>query len=70
MKGKLDHLVGTCPDVWFTVKGRLVHATFLTEYKHKDKTCDDLKNGRDVTVTGVPQLVVPLFLLAQSIDIK
>ncbi len=70
MKGKLDHLVGVCPDVWFTVNDRLVHATVLTDYK-KDESCRDLKAGRQVNVEGVPQVLVdPHFLLATSIDIK
>jgi len=70
VKGKLDHLVGVCPDVWFTVGDRLVHATVLTDYK-KNQSCRDLQAGKGVSVNGIPQVLLdPHFLLATSIEIK
>jgi hypothetical protein len=68
--GKIDHLVGDCPAVWFTVNDTLVHTDDGTAYSKHDK-CDDLRNDRKVTVQGVNRtLLGRQFLLAQSIDIE
>ena len=68
VKGKLDHLVGVCPDV----SSRLTAASSMQLLTiQKDQGLRDLKAGRQVNVEGVPQVLVdPHFLLATSIDIK
>lgn len=70
MKGRIANLFGLCPDVWFSVGDQLVHATFATDYKHHDG-CGDLRNGRNVAVSGSMQSLLGRdFLQADSIDIK
>ncbi len=70
VKGRIDNLFGICPEVWFSVDGRLVHTTGGTDYKHGD-SCRDLRDGRNVTVKGTSQVLFGRdYLLAESIDIK
>jgi hypothetical protein len=44
-------LIGLCPDIDFSLSGRLVRATKDTEYKKL--SCSNLRNGSAVKVTGV-----------------
>jgi hypothetical protein len=70
VKGRVDHLFGFCPDVWFNVNDQLVHATADTEYKGKDNSCSDLRD-KQVTVKGPVQTILDRqYVLAQSIEIK
>lgn len=70
VKGRIDNLFGICPEVWFSVDGRLVHTTGRTDYKHGDG-CRDLRDGRNVTVKGTSQVLFGRdYLLAESIDLK
>jgi hypothetical protein len=68
--GKIDHLFGDCPSVWFTVNDTLVHTSADTNYSKHD-SCEELRNDRRVTVDGVSRtLLGRTFLDAQSIDIE
>ena len=70
VKGRIDNLFGVCPEVWFSVDGRLVHTTGGTDYKHGD-SCRDLRERRNVTVKGTSQVLFGRdYLLAGLIDIK
>lgn len=51
--GEVSGLAGSCPAVTFTVSGRLVRTSALTEFKKMD--CGALRNGLDVEVRGVVQ---------------
>ena len=63
-------MFGSCPDVWFTVKERLVHATGETAY-NKGDGCRDLREDREVTVHGTTQTYNGHdYVLAKTIDIK
>jgi hypothetical protein len=51
--GKVSGLLGVCPVLTFVVDGRTVVTVAATEF---NKQCDDLKNGRDVSVEGSVQI--------------
>jgi hypothetical protein len=51
--GKVSGLLGVCPALTFVVDGRTVVTVAATEF---NKHCDDLKNGRDVSVEGSVQI--------------
>jgi len=57
---------GRCPGVTFVVKTTTVVADGATEYHKGD--CDDLRNGRNASVTGTVQLDRTLH--ATEIEIK
>jgi Domain of unknown function (DUF5666)/Viral BACON domain/Putative binding domain, N-terminal len=58
--------VNKCPDVSFTVSSTVVTTTSATVFV--TRACIDLRNGRSVSVTGVPQLDGTL--LALTVDEK
>jgi Domain of unknown function (DUF5666)/Putative binding domain, N-terminal/Viral BACON domain len=66
VSGKLSAFSGQCPSVSFTVGTTQVLATASTVYS--DGNCKDLRNGRNVTVTGVVQ--TDGRLLATIIDVN
>jgi hypothetical protein len=49
----LSNFAGTCPVVTFDLAGRHVRSTSTTEFAKGP--CKDLKNGKEVKVTGAPQ---------------
>jgi len=51
LKGKISFLIGRCPDLGFTLSGRIVRTDANTEFK--GLKCADLKNGKNVRVKGV-----------------
>jgi hypothetical protein len=69
LKGQVDNLFGFCPDVWFTVQDRLVHANDDTKFKKGD--CKDLPGAKEVTVRGVTQTFAGRdYVQAQTIEVK
>jgi len=66
VSGTLSAFSGQCPNVSFTVGTTQVLATASTVYP--DGKCKDLRNGRNVTVTGVAQ--TDGRLLATIIDVN
>jgi hypothetical protein len=66
VSGTLSVFSGQCPNVSFTVGTTRVFATGSTLYP--DEKCKDLRNGRNVTVTGVVQ--TDGRLLATIIDVN
>jgi hypothetical protein len=70
VKGRVDNVFGSCPDLWFSVDRQFVHVTEETDYPKKD-SCGDIRERREVTVTGTEQTFAGrTYLLARSIDIK
>ena len=70
IKGKIDHLFGVCPEVWFAVDDRIVKTGADTGYNKKN-SCRDLHEDDDVVVRGTVQTLVDrTYVQAQSIDIK
>jgi hypothetical protein len=71
VKGRIDHVLGVCPEMWFTVDDQLVHANADTDYKGKDTSCKDLRDDKQVTVKGtVESIAGRQYVLAQSIELK
>lgn len=64
--GKIDNVSGACPNVQFTLKGYLVQTTGDTAYVKS--TCRDLKDGKDVSLTGI--LVDIQTLTATQVQVK
>ena len=64
--GSIGMLSGQCPNVAFTIHATLIVADSATGYKKGN--CDDLRNRRDVAVTGVVQ--PNQTLLATRIELK
>jgi hypothetical protein len=50
VEGRISNLSGTCPDMSFTVAGRIVIADSGTRYD--DGSCRNLANGVEVEVEG------------------
>jgi len=70
VKGHVDNVFGSCPDLWFTVDRQLVHVNDSTDYRKKG-SCRDIREGRDVTVKGTEQTFAGReYVLAASIEIK
>jgi hypothetical protein len=51
VNGDIRDLAGTCPDTTFKIGSQEVRTTSSTDYD--DGECDDLRNNRDVRVTGL-----------------
>ena len=64
--GRVSSLSGSCPDVTFSIGLATIVADMTTSYKHG--SCDDLRNGRSIKVTGTANF--PLSISATSIDLK
>jgi len=62
----MSGLSGSCPNVSFTVSSTTVFAIGSTNYV--DGKCKDLRNGRNVTVTGTIQ--ADRRVLATLIDVS
>ena len=65
LKGKVDNLFGFCPDVWFTVQDRLVHANDDTKFKKGD--CCNCAAKTCLSVSS--KTVSPVVLLKSAIRI-
>jgi hypothetical protein len=53
LRGQMSALSGVCPNVMFTLEGRLVRTNSQTDF---DERCDRLEDGRNIRVNGVVQL--------------
>jgi hypothetical protein len=51
IKGEVFFLLGQCPDLGFTLSGRIVRTNEETQFK--GLRCTDMRNGRKVKVKGV-----------------
>jgi hypothetical protein len=71
VRGRIENLFGVCPEAWFSVNDQLIHANADTDYKKKDDSCRDLREGKQVTVRGTVQTALGRqYVLAESIEIK
>lgn len=50
LDGNVSDLLGSCPNIWFTVKGRTVYTTSATEFRKGP--CKDIRSGTRVKVEG------------------
>jgi hypothetical protein len=65
LSGKIDGVSGSCPALTFSLKGYAVRMTAATTLSKGP--CKDLKNGREVKLTG--EVEGPNRLLATRIEI-
>lgn len=66
LSGKIDNVSGQCPALRFTLKGYTVQTSSATVFSKGP--CKDLRDGKDVAVTGV--LVDSTTVNALSVELK
>ena len=69
INGEIDHLFGSCPDLWLTIDDQLVRTTKDTTFKKGN--CRDLREGTKVTARGTVQSFSDRsYILANTVEIK